>query len=89
MKTSHTYKNFTFRKSTEIQTAPSSRPFRLSGTRLDLTTEPKYLKNLNLYSHNYYDIYIFTDNNELFGFYLDANGNILHKLNDEEIKKLK
>jgi len=88
MKTSHNYKGFTFRKSTEIQKAPSGRSFRLSGTRLDLTTEPKYLNNLKMYSHNYYDIYVFVDNNELFGFYLNCNGEIQYKLSNSEILKI-
>jgi len=36
------YKGFKFKKSIEIQTAPSGRPFRLSGTKLDLKVAPIY-----------------------------------------------
>lgn len=69
------------------QISPLGREFRLSGISIDVSKQPKYIDKM--YKHCTSYIFIYTDNQELFGFYFDEYNNFKHKLNHEEVQKLK
>lgn len=60
------------------QTSPLGRPFRLSGISIDVSKQPKYIDKM--YKHCTTYTFIYTDTQELFGFYFDEYDKFLHKL---------
>lgn len=68
------------------QISPLGREFRLSGTKIDLTKQPKYLDRS--YKYCYWHLFIYTDTLEFFGFYFDENDKYLYKLTHKEVINL-
>jgi hypothetical protein len=60
------------------QVSPLGRPFRLSGISIDYSKAPKYIKGNARHCTSYF--FIYTDTQELFGFYFDEFDIFLHKL---------
>lgn len=60
------------------QVSPLGRPFRLSGISIDYSKAPKYIKGSQRHCTTY--TFIYTDTQELFGFYFDEYDIFLHKL---------
>lgn len=67
----------------EIQISPLGRPFRLSGISIDVSKSPKYIKGSPHHCTSY--IFIYTDNQELFGFYFDEYDKFVKKLTHNDI----
>jgi hypothetical protein len=78
MKNYFIFKGFRIYLDTREQIAPSGRPFRLSGISIDYSKAPKYINGSQRHCTSYF--FIYTDNQELFGFYFDEYDNFLHKL---------
>lgn len=62
----------------EVQISPLGREFRLSGISIDYSKPPKYIKGSPRHCTTY--TFIYTDNQELFGFYFDEYDKFVCKL---------
>ena len=62
------------------------RPYRLSATMKNLDVPSKWFNRVEHW-HWYY-VFIYTDDNSLFGFEFDYNDNFLKKFNHEETRKI-
>jgi len=81
-----TIKNHKIKLTTEPQTSPTGREFRLSGIKYDLAKAPKYANGI--YNHATYYTFLYLDDNSFFGFYFDVDGNFVSKLNHGDVLKL-
>jgi hypothetical protein len=80
-----TIKAHKIKLTTEPQTSPTGRQFRLSGIKYDLTKPPKYANGL--LNHATYYTFVYLDDNSFFGFYFDSENNFVEKLNHADILK--
>ena len=62
----------------EVQISPLGRKFRLSGIKIDYSKPPKYINGNAKHCTTY--TFIYTDTQELFGFYFDEYDKFLYKL---------
>jgi len=79
----NTYINLT----PETQAGSLGREFRLSGVRLDFTKSPVWIAKQQFHCTIYTFRYL--DDGSFFGVYVDEYGKFSHKLNHDEVLKLK
>lgn len=58
--------NFTLKLNLETQISPKGRPFRLSGSRINLDKPEKYIKNKEMFMHHFFYRFRYVDKEDGF-----------------------